>query len=51
MVTERFYNCATADCRHGIHELKNIGEGRELTRLENMQIRIAYYTREHSCQK
>jgi hypothetical protein len=42
MVTERFYNCAPAGCRHGIHEFMSTGEGRELTRLENTQIRIAY---------
>ncbi len=51
MVTERFYNCASADCQHGTHEFMSNCEGRELTRLGNMHIRIAYYTREHSCQK
>jgi hypothetical protein len=40
MVTERFYNCATADCRHGTHELKSIGEGRDLIRQDNMRIPI-----------
>jgi hypothetical protein len=42
MVTEKFYNCAPADCQCDVHEFISTGEGQELTRLENMHIRIAY---------
>jgi hypothetical protein len=38
MVTERFYNCATVECKRNIREFMGIGEGRELTRLENTHI-------------
>jgi len=42
MVIERFYNQAAAEYQCNVHEFIDVGEERELKRLENLDIRIAY---------